>query len=221
MGSSNYNLYLETTNGLLCIPCGKIEDIDKFTVRFENRLVFLSVLIEMLELKISVNDIYRVYLSNRDSKWIKEHGFDYEKCLPIKYGIDNFNSESIIGHFADYLKNDRSRLENYKREASLIIPNYEIGNYSDRDIDFFAKKYLTNNYRRQRDEYFYLKELYNPAVMKNAMPTERHKKHNLDDMSLKTREKYLSIIELSYFSREKYFEKLEKFSEKEFTYLAN
>lgn len=220
MENSNYNIYLETTKGLITIPCGKIENIDKFTIRFDNRLVFLSVIVEMLQLDISIKDIGKIYISNRTENEIKTYGFNIENCFPIKFGYDNFKLDSLIGYFADYLKKDRTRLENYKREASAFIPNYYNGNYEDHSIDFFAKKYLQERYRRQRDEYFYLKNLCNYEILTEQMPRNRHKQHNVEDIDRKTRKKFFSIIELFYIERSKYFEKIDKFTLDEFNDLA-
>lgn len=220
MANSTYNLYLQTSRGLIYIPCGKIEDIDNFTVRFENHLVFLSVLIEILKLDISLQDINEVYLSNRELSEQKEKGFDYERCLPIKYGFDNFKLDSLIGYFADFLKKDRKRLENYKPHVENIIPNYDKGTYYDSDIELFAKSYLTQRYRRQRDEYFYLKNLCDYQIMIGSMPSSRHEKHGIYEMDFSTRKRFLGLIELSYSNFSKYEEKLENFSLDDFSNLA-
>jgi len=163
---NTYNLFLETNKGLISIPCGNIEDIDKYTIRFinemgfKNKELFLNVLINMLDLNITTNDIKRVCLSTMDRK---DYEFDYNWSNPIKYGEDNYNLDSLILYFGQFLKENRNKIEMFKDEAFRFINGYENGTYTDNDIDFFARIYINKRYRNQRDVYFLLTEFRYPV----------------------------------------------------------
>ena len=168
------NLYMETGMGIISIPFIGIKEVDLFTTgynsRFDkdglnNKSKLLDVLIKVLKLSISVDDIGRVYLSYEDIDSVE---FNYDTCLPIRYSKDNYNIDSLIENFSLFLKRDYSRL-NYPGIRNLVrnaYGDFRIDTISDREIDIIAKLFLDKNYRRMRDVYFYLNEM--------DLPNERY-----------------------------------------------
>lgn len=162
------NLYMETSVGIISVPFVSIKEVDLFTVEYGSRFdnvsnerKLLDVLIRILQLPISVDDIGRVYLSYKD---IDDIGFNYETCLPIKYSRDNYNVDSVIENFSLYFKRNQSRL-NYpgiSNVANNLISRFIPGEVSNNDIDLVVRAYLKDDYRRIRDVYFYLSELDSP-----------------------------------------------------------
>lgn len=169
------NLYMETSRGIISIPFIGLKEVDLFTTCYNSRLdkdnlnnksKLLDVLINILKLPISINDIGRVYLSYNDIDSIK---FNYDTCLPIKYSKDNYNIDSLIENFSLFLKRDRRRL-NYPgiRNVSInAFGEFKIDNINDRSIDIIAKVFLNNDYRKTRYIYFYLSEFDSPLERYN------------------------------------------------------
>jgi len=204
------NLYMETSKGIISIPFCSIIDVDLFTSEYNsrfdddnlgNRSKLLDVLIKILKLPISVNDIGRIYLSYKD---IDDIEFDYETCLPIKYNRDNYNVDSVIDNFSLYLKRDQGRL-NYpgiRDVGKKIFDRFVPGDMSNNDIDFLAKVYLKDDYRKIRDMYFYLSDLdssyesYNIKIDKLVDNKDNRYSKNISD--LESNDDFIQyLIELS------------------------
>lgn len=217
MTKNTYSLFLETDKGLLSIPCVNIEDFDKYTIRFtndigiKNKELFLRVLINMLNVKISVNDIKRVCLSIMDRD---DYEFDYNYCYPVKYSGDNYNLESLISYFGQFLKDDRNRLMMFKESASRYIFRYHDGTYTDSDIDFFAKIYLNKRYRNHRDVYFLLNELGYPVRIDKVKNVRQCSEHfvRMDKLNESANEHIQYLIELASRGEEEYERAIDELS---------
>lgn len=217
MEKNTYSLFLETNEDLISIPCGNIEDFDEYTIRFtsgmgfKNKELFLKVLINMLRLDIKVENIKRVCLSTMDRK---NYEFDYNYCYPIKYDKDNYNLDSLVLYFAQFLKEDRSRLEMFKEDAFRFINRYDEGTYTDNDIDFFARTYLNKRYRNQRDVYFLLTEFGYPIrieKVKNVRQCEKRSMY-LNKLNESENEHIQYLIELASRSEEEYERAIDELS---------
>ena len=169
------NLYMETSVGIIAIPFVGIKEVDLFTTcynsRFDkdglnNKSKLLDILVNILKLPISVNDIGRVYLSYED---IDSVTFNYDTCLPVKYSKDNYNKDSLIENFSLFLKRDRNRLKYpFIRNVLLNVSgDFKVTTVSEKNIDIIAKLFLEKNYRRMRDVYFYLSEIDSPIERYN------------------------------------------------------
>lgn len=154
--SKRINLYIETNQGRLMIPFRGIREIDSFTVDFKSRLEFLDVFFRILNIPISLNDVNMMYLSYKNSDEL--HFFDYDVCLPVKYGKDNYNVDSVIENFATYLKQDFRRLnaDGIRNVGKNIVHDFNPRYVENYQIDLIAKAYLKNDYRKIRDTYFML-----------------------------------------------------------------
>lgn len=166
------NLYMETGMGIISIPFIGIREADLFTTCYNSRFdknednKLLDVLVNVLKLPISANDIGRVYLSYDD---IESVMFNYDTCLPVKYSKDNYNINSLIENFSLFLKRNRSRLDHaFIRNVRInVCGDLRVSAISDRSIDVIAKLFLEKNYRRMRDVYFYLNEIDSPGERYN------------------------------------------------------
>lgn len=169
------NLYMETSMGIISIPFVGLREVDLFTTSYNSRFdkddlnnksKLLDVLINVLKLPISVNDIGRVYLSYEDIESVE---FNYDTCLPIRYSKDNYNIDSLIENFSLFLKRDRSRLDypGIKNVGMNTYGDFSIDTISERNIDIIANLFLDNNYKRMREVYFYLTEIDSPTEKYN------------------------------------------------------
>lgn len=152
--SKRINLYIETNQGRLVIPFRGIREVDSFTVEFNNRLEFLPILFRILNVPVSVNDVNMMYLSYKNSEEL--HCFDYDVCLPLKYGKDNYNIDSVVENFAAYLKQDFKRLDadGVRNVGMNIVHDFNSKCVKNYEIDLIAKAYLKDDYRKIRDTYF-------------------------------------------------------------------
>ena len=203
MAKNTYSIFLETEKGLLSIPCGKLEDIDNYTKRFKDRNEFLNVLIKMLKLPIEISEIGVVCLSTYNKK---DYKFDYERCLPILYNEDNYDLDSLVGYFGDYLKQSRSRLGMFEN-VHMVINGYDSGNYTDKDIEFFSRVYLNKKYRNHREMYSLLRDVYNIRKKKFA------KRENQSYLSKSRIVDYVdSLFPLSAYNKDKFEISLDELS---------
>lgn len=189
-------LKLNTENGIISIPFKKIENADKFTVRYENMGTLINSIIEMLQLKIDMYDVSELYLSASAEE-------DSEK-LPIKYSKDNFDYQSLYEQFVIYLNQDSRRL--WKLNTKDI--KSKIGNklQDNGSIDAYEVELLTaayfgmhghedTGYKRKREAYFLIKDTKGIRIKIN--PIESIKR---DDLSIYSNgeDNYLNhLIELS------------------------
>lgn len=156
MGKEIY-LKLDTTNGVITIPFIGLSEVDDFTVRYDNLKELVITLIKILNLDIDLYDVENVYLSEEKYK----KGFDLS-CLSIKYKRDNFNEDSLMDIFCDYLEKDpkriwKSKIRYVKTNGMLNFIN--TGIISKFEIKNAIKAYLNDSgeYKKKRDIYFFLK----------------------------------------------------------------
>lgn len=151
-------LKIDTIEGIITIPFLGIEEVDNFTIIYNNINELGNRLIKLLKLPIKIEDIVDIYLSYDKYNMGRDN-----KCFNIKYRYDNFNIESLKVAFANYLKDDPKRIFmtdiRYVKTAGIlryfdsgIIDGYEIDNAVR---VFFAPG---TGYKRKRDIYFLIKD---------------------------------------------------------------
>lgn len=157
MGKTIY-LKIDTQYGVITIPFMGINEVDDFTVRYDNMKELVITLIKVLKLNIELYDTYNVYLTY--DKYKREMD---DSCLDIKYKNDNFNTNSLMGVFCEYLVREPRRIwesdiRYVKTNGMLTFIN--TGKISRFDIQNAVSAYLNGdkNYRRKRDTYFYLRD---------------------------------------------------------------
>lgn len=194
--SKKINLYIETSKGIVSIPFIGIKEVDLFTVEYNNRIEFLNSLINILDLSIDIDDVGVMYLSYKDSE---ENEFDYETCLPVKYGKDNYNVDSVIENFSLYLREDQSRLTilGIRNVGDKIIYNFNPGYVSDNDVNLIARTYLDGDYRKIRDTYFRLCDDYSIKIDKVSTRSADYSRLELSQLESREDNFIQYLIELA------------------------
>lgn len=153
-----YYLELEYDGKIISIPFGKLKDIDKYTMNYKDRKVFLTKLISILGLDIDIDFVNRVYLVKETDR-IDE--FDYETCLPIRYSEDNYDIDSLRENFIWYLQQDHRRLRAFDIIYVKLpwIVDFKDGkkDISNDEIKLTVNTYFRDNYSGIRKIYFDIK----------------------------------------------------------------
>ena len=150
-------LKLDTHKGIITLPFKGLEEVDYFTVMYENMGKLTTSLIKLLKLPLDSYDVSDVYLSY--DKY--NSGRDVE-CLPIKYGVDNFNFESLKMAFVNYLKNDPNRIFSTSIRYSnidILLKYFDTGVLDNYALEDTVRRYFADGtgYKRRRDTYFLIK----------------------------------------------------------------
>ena len=154
-----YYLELEYDNKVISIPFGKLKDIDKYTMKYKDRKVFLNKLISILELDIDIDFVNRMYLVKEEDRLCE---FDYETCLPIRYSNDNYDIDSLRDNFISYLQQDHSRIRMFD-VIYVKLPwmmDFRDGkkDISNDEIKLAVNTYFKDNYKGIRKVYFDIKD---------------------------------------------------------------
>lgn len=156
-------LVLEFDTRIIYLPFKDLEIVDCFTVMYDNPLELVASFNQLLELNIPNTEILDAYLSESIDK-INDDMQEFDKrYLAIKYRNDNFDKESIKIVLANYLKESIKRIDEYNG-FSQVLNNYcrkkdgKYTNLTDKDIEYVAKRYLGNNYKRYKECFFKLKD---------------------------------------------------------------
>ena len=104
MGKTIY-LKIDTEYGVVTIPFIGISEVDDFTVRYENMKELVMTLMKVLNLDLELYDVEMVYLTYDKYK----RGYDSD-CFEVKYKNDNFNHDSLINAFCDFIEQDPRRI---------------------------------------------------------------------------------------------------------------
>ena len=174
----------DSVYGEIEIPFLGLQELDLFTVRYENKEELVRALSSMLELSISLQSVKNIYVSYEyqdDRVKGKNNGYFKQAIVPIKYRSDNFDIGDIENAFSTYLKQDidrvnRTGVRKVRTKAMLDFVGGE-GTLSNFDIDTAVKMYFDGApYRIFRKIYFMIKgQVY---VKKNGVVFEERK--NID-----------------------------------------
>ena len=198
-----YYLEFEYEGKIISIPFGKLKDIDKYTIKYGDRLSLLNKLNSILELGIDINYVKAMYLVKEKNRYCE---FDYDNCLPIRYNGDNYNIDSLRDNFISYLQKDHNRIREFDVihvELPFMI-DFKNGkrDISDNEIKLAVNAYFKNNYNGIRKIYFDIK---NECKIKNDSFRLSNKVIERDGLSKLENDKddYLQyLIELSSRSEE-------------------
>lgn len=148
-------LNIETSNGVYVIPFIDLYKLDRWTVVFSNEEEMINSINRILGLSIDLSDVVSIYISS--DRYMDR---DNNSLSNIKYSGDNWNFDSLKDMLSLYLKQDHRRIRKCDvrfvntHEMTMFQAGYDI---SDRDIDLAVKIYLKDNYKKQRDMYFMIK----------------------------------------------------------------
>lgn len=151
-------LKLDTYKGIVTIPFKGLEEVDYFTVMYENMGQLTTSLIKMLKLPLELYDVEDVYLSYDKYNRGRENN-----CLPIKYSGNNFNFESLKEAFVNYLKNNPKRIFSTSiryMNTDVVLKYFDTGILDNCALEETVRRYFADGtgYKRRRDTYFLIKD---------------------------------------------------------------
>lgn len=143
------NLCIVVNDRILMIPFNSLEEIDVFTMRYNDRYNFLNRMIKILDLNVQIRDITGLYIMSSANK-----------NLPLKYGKDNYNLDSLIDNYALYLVKNRFKIyfpAGLKKVITNIKGEYNLDNLTLKEMTFIIKRYFNGRYSNHREIYFMIK----------------------------------------------------------------
>ena len=156
-------LVVAYNNRVISIPFKNVALIDEFTTYYDNNTDIGIALNEILDLKLKDTTVKSIYICKTKEKKVGDK--EYNEYLPIKYSTDNFEYDSVLNNYIDYLKKNTQILQQKNTPLNIIMNNY-MKKYSkiyltETDIERIAILYLKNSstsysYERCRSAYFTL-----------------------------------------------------------------
>lgn len=143
------------------IPFMRLQELDDYTVRFDNQESLVGKLISLLEIPIDTSQVRHVLVECTPTS---RNGKPYKaKYLPIKYKKDNYDSNNLKKVFADYLIEDYDRIKEFdiRYISSKPIQDYLYGNgtLTPYNIYHAVESYFErDSYGKKRSAYFTLKK---------------------------------------------------------------
>lgn len=143
------------------IPFMKLQELDDYTIHFNNQEELVGKLISLLDTPIDVMQVRHVLVECTPTS---RNGKPYKaKYLPIKYKKDNYDSNNLKKVFADYLIEDYDRIKEFdiRYISSKPIQDYLYGNgtLTPYDIYHAVESYFErDSYGKKRSVYFTLKK---------------------------------------------------------------
>ena len=147
----------------ISIPFKNVALIDEFTTYYDNLDDIGLVLNEILDLRLNNVSIKNAYIIQTTQK--DELSREYTEYLPIRYSFDNFDYDSVMKNYIEYLLRNEYLLHEKNTPLSKITDNY-MRKYSkiylnESDIQKIGMLYLNNSsgtysYDRFRLAYFTL-----------------------------------------------------------------
>lgn len=143
------------------IPFMRLQELDDYTVRFDNQESLVGKLISLLDIPIDVVQVRHVLVECTPTS---RNGKPYKaKYLPIKYRKDNYDSNNLKKVFADYLIEDYDRIKEFdiRYISSKPIQDYLYGNGTLMPYDIYhaVESYFErDSYGKKRSAYFTLKK---------------------------------------------------------------
>ena len=148
---------------VISIPFKNIALIDEFTTFYDNNQDIGIALNEILDLQLKDTSINKIYISKTTQK--DELSPEYTEYLPIKYSFDNYDIQSVIESYIDYIIKNQRLLQKKDSALNKVMINYmrkyDKINLSNYDIERIILSYLSNgsgnySYDRIRAAYFTL-----------------------------------------------------------------
>lgn len=188
-------LNIETSKGLIVIPFLGLRELDYFTVGYKNSFELVNSLCKILDLSISTFDVIRIYISSDKYKDTRNSSLGY-----IKYRDDNYNVESVREMFSLYLRQDHRRIRycdiRYVTTEGMIKFNGG-DSISDNEIKLAVNAFLGNNYKKQRDIYFLIKDFGGVRTEKLSDDYLEEYTVNLSKLESKEDDIYQYFVDLS------------------------
>ena len=143
------------------IPFMRLQELDDYTIHFNNQEELVGKLISLLDIPIDVMQVRHVLVECTPTS---RNGKPYKaKYLPIKYKKDNYDSNNLKKVFADYLIEDYDRIKEFdiRYISSKPIQDYLYGNgtLTPYNIYHAVESYFErDSYGKKRSAYFTLKK---------------------------------------------------------------
>ena len=198
-------LVLEFDNNLIYLPFKSLEDIDNYTVGFDNVLELLATSNDILGLNIPREEMVDAYIS-KDIDSVNDDMQEFvDRTLSIKYMRDDFDKKDLEKKFIKLVtKNINSAFSTFKGLKN-IHDNYVIKYLANRtmeekDIMKIALLYLGDNYKRYKETYYLLKDKKVNIKVKEHKLTyseESVKKMYEEDIELLVRGTNMTLEELT------------------------
>lgn len=166
------NLCIVINDKILTIPFNSLEEVDIFTMRYENRYNFLNRMIKILDLNVLIKDITEVYIEP-----------SINKNMPIKYSRDNYNLDSLIDCYALCVIKDKRYISSGLKKVIINIKgDCSIDNLTLKDIAFIIKRYFDRRYSIHREIYFMIKDDVDIKIDKISSENINLKRDNISEL---------------------------------------
>lgn len=155
----NVRLVVVYNRRTISIPFKNIDSIDEFTVYYDTSKDIGLVLNKILYLNQKDSSVKKIYIIKEAERYNK---IEY---LPVKYSFDNFQYDSVVNNYIDYLIKHEDLLFKHGTALNKITNNYmqkhNKTSLNENDIERIAQLYLKNtdtkyNYNRLRLAYYLL-----------------------------------------------------------------
>lgn len=162
MAKDEILLFIITDRGNIAIPFRNLLEVDNYMVRFENVSELLQKIGKIVKKDLSSLRVIDSYIEYNYDYRTTGGNVDLNGKLPIKYKGDNYDDDSLIKGFVEYLKGDYQRIKQFNIKFIKVpaIESYIRGNgtLTDEDIDMAVNAYFKDgNYKKRREVYFKLK----------------------------------------------------------------
>lgn len=143
------------------IPFIRLQELDDYTMLFDNQEELVGKLISLLETPINTKQVRHVLVECTPTN---KNGRPYKaKCLPIKYRKDNYDSNNLKKVFADYLIGDYDRIKEFdiRYISSKPIQDYLYGSGTLTPYNIYhavESFFERDSYGKKRSVYFTLKK---------------------------------------------------------------
>ncbi len=152
---SDFRLILKFKGRVIAIPFKKIENLDAFTVNYDNKKELAEAIKRILGININ-GMVYDVYIQQviNDKKL---------SILPVKYSSDDFDIDDLVNVYKQYYKDDHMRIKTTDGGIKFVkhdtINNFlhNVRDVTNMDIDKAVNSFFKGNYRKYRDAYFTVK----------------------------------------------------------------
>lgn len=176
------NICIITDCGVYKIPFATIRQLDMFTVRYKNDSELVKSLIRILRLPINIEEVVDL-----DIQYVYS-----DTKLPIKYSGNNYDMDSVIDGYVYYIQTNQRRLGGYGigNFMQRVEPNFRNISYSEKEIEFFVRRFLSNDYRKIRDAYFFIKN----KVKIKIKRVEPRRKHDVSEKYVDGNDSYIDYL---------------------------
>lgn len=152
---SDFRLVLEFKGRIIAIPFKKIENLDAFTINYDNKKELAEAIKRILGINIK-GIIYEIYIQKVvDDKKLR--------ILPVKYSSDDFDIDDLVNVYKQYYKDDHTRIKTTEGGIKFVkhdtITNFlhNVRDVTNMDIDKAVDSFFKGSYSKYRDAYFIVK----------------------------------------------------------------